>query len=63
MDGNSQQEAFFASTRGTLPAGSAPGTKETPDQRYLRQIRNAVVVIAVAVCLPYVIWAVYHLTR
>ncbi|HLK02479.1 MAG TPA: hypothetical protein VKU39_21575 [Streptosporangiaceae bacterium] len=63
MDGNSQQEAVFASTRGTLPAGSAQGAKETLDQRYLRQTRNAVVVIAIAACLPYGIWAVYHLTH
>jgi len=63
MDGNLQQEAFFESTRGTLPAGSVRGAKETLDQRYLRHIRSAVVVIAIAACLPYVIWAVYHLAH
>jgi hypothetical protein len=51
-----EQEAYFASTRGTLPA-VPPGrgvplyADETLEQKYMRQTRNAAVFIAVIVGL------------
>jgi hypothetical protein len=63
MDGNPEQEAYFASTRGSVRPEFVARNRETLEQRLLRQIRNAVVVIAIAACLPYPIWVVYHLTH
>jgi hypothetical protein len=48
---NGAQEAYFAGTRGTLPASSAvpARTGETIEQKYMRHTRNATVFIAVIV--------------
>jgi hypothetical protein len=48
---NGAQEAYFASTRGALPASSAAPARagETIEQKYMRHTRNATVFIAIIV--------------
>jgi hypothetical protein len=50
-DGISEQEAYFASTRGTRTTPVPRYANESPEQKYMRQTRNAVVFIAVIIGL------------
>jgi len=59
-DGNPQQEAYFASTRGTGRPGKI---SQTPEQRYPGQIRDLLLVIAIGIWLPLVIFVVYRVTH